>query len=299
MNPGWPRFTGNSNLPPFDSSSEPGPSQPRSRSRTEQWIGDQNVGYPYNLPHQQPGQGDLHMQPVGEMVRGYDQLVLDEPLNPFIYAEHRLRTASSQRGFLSAHGIPVIPPLRKGRYPKLSGPHFLLSLRFMLELTFTHQTDNLFYHYSPPHFPTITNPGSQLGYQGANIPQFHINPTSFFGETVQGSGSNAQLPAVPSYHPPQVPTFGTGFREGDATTSQIAQSLQSDIPFLDPLYSLGPVRYDSPYNRPMEASMDIQGAGPSSTAGNMSLFSPERADATVLYGDSTVRAPFAHRLRQV
>lgn len=116
---------------------------------------------------------------------------------------------------------------------------------------------------------------------------------------MQGSGSSAQLPAGPSYLLPQAPTFDIGYREGDGITSQIAQPLQGDILFPSPLYGHGPLQYDSPYNRSMGASMDIQGAGSSSTAGNMPLYPSERAVGTDLYEYSTVCAPFVHRLRQV
>lgn len=245
MDPEWTRFTGNSNLPPFESSSEPGPSRPLSRSRVEQWTGDENVGHLYNFPHQQPGQGDLHMQPVGEMSTDFGQ--------PF----------HSEVSFQQM-GYPLYPPSE--RVDTLSYP-----------------TDNTFYHYSPPHLQTITSPGSQ----GANVPQFHINPAGLFGETMQGSGSSAQLPAGPSYLFPQAPTFDIGYREGDGITSQIAQPLQGDILFPSPLYGHGPLQYDSPYNRSMGASMDIQGAGSSSTAGNMPLYPSERAVGTDLYEYST------------
>lgn len=110
MDPEWTRFTGNSNLPPFESSSEPGPSRPRSRSRVEQWTGDENVGHLYNFPHQQPGQGDLHMQPVGEMVRGYNQLVLDEPPTPSFTQSTDFGQPFHSEVSFQQMGYPLYPP---------------------------------------------------------------------------------------------------------------------------------------------------------------------------------------------
>ncbi|KAL4068551.1 hypothetical protein V8B97DRAFT_2008831 [Scleroderma yunnanense] len=254
FSPDWARLTSNSNLPPFEYNSDPGPSQTHSHSQVEQSTGAQNMGYSYNFTHQMADQGNLHAQSGGEMSTGFVQPLHSD--GPYQRMEYLLYPASD------------------------------------VDIS-THMDNRLLYPHLLPHSTTAVSGGYHATYQNPEVPQYRSNPMELFGELFQGSSSGGTLPvsSVSSHTSPQVPSFRMGYGEGTTGQSiQIAQS--SQIGGLFPGYMYSP-RAGSPHNRSVGASMNIAQDASAYTGARCgplhSPCSPEQVCAMSAHGHSTVR----------